>query len=49
MLEEVFEHVDDRRSSAWKHPLPVAPVVDFVDQPGLDPDVDICCFSFHAG
>jgi len=25
------------------------PGVDFFDEPGLDPHVDICCFPFHAG
>jgi hypothetical protein len=31
MLEEMFEHVDDRRSSARKHSLPGAPGIDFLD------------------
>ena len=46
-LEEMFEHVDDRCSSARKHSLTRAPGVDFLDQLGLDPDVDICCLR-HA-
>jgi hypothetical protein len=49
MLKEMFEHVDDCRSSAWRHSLPGAPSVDPLDQLGLDPNVDICCFLFHAG
>jgi hypothetical protein len=47
MLEELLEHIDD--SSARRHSLPGAPSVDFLDQLGLDPDVDICCFLSHAG
>jgi hypothetical protein len=49
MLEEMLEHVDDCRSSARRHSLPGAPGVDFLDQLGLDPDVNICCFPFHTG
>jgi hypothetical protein len=45
----MFEHVDDRRSLAWRHSLPAAPSVDPLDQLGLDPNVDICCFLSHAG
>src|SRR6516165_11930465 len=48
MLEEVLKHVDDRRRSAWQHALLSAPGVDFLDELGLDPDVDICGFPFHA-
>jgi hypothetical protein len=48
-LEELIDHVDDRRSSARQYALPRAPGVDVLDQPGLDPDVDIRCFSFHIG
>jgi hypothetical protein len=47
--EEMFEHVDDRRSSAWRHSLLAAPSVDPLDQLGLDPNIDICCFLSHAG
>src|SRR6267142_4032463 len=49
MLEELLEHVDDRRSSAWRHSLPGAPGVDPVDQLGLDLNVNICGFPLHAG
>jgi hypothetical protein len=49
MLEELLDHVDDRRSSAWRYSLPGAPGVDFLDQLGFDPDIDLCCFLFHAG
>jgi hypothetical protein len=48
MLEELLQHVDDCRRSARRHALPVAPGVDFFDQLGLDPDVNICGFPFHA-
>jgi len=36
---------DDRRGSAA---LAAAPGIDFLDQFRLDPDVDICGFSFHV-
>jgi hypothetical protein len=49
MLKELLEHVDDRRSSARRHSLPGAPGVDFLNQLGLDPNIDICCFLSHAG
>jgi len=49
MLKELLDHVDDCSGSAWRHSLPVAPSVDSFDQPGFDPDVDICGFAFHAG
>jgi hypothetical protein len=49
MLEEVFEHVDDCRSSAWRHSLPSTPAVNVLDQLGLDPNIDIRCFLSHAG
>ena len=49
MLQELLDHVDDCRRSARRYSLPVAPGIDFLDQLGFDPDVDICCFSFHAG
>jgi hypothetical protein len=48
MLEEVLEHMGDCRGPARRHALLGAPAVDFLDQPGLDPNVDICCFPFHA-
>jgi hypothetical protein len=48
MREEVLEHVDDCRGSARRHPLLGAPGIHFLDQLGLDPDIDICCFPFHA-
>jgi len=47
MLEKMLEHIDHCRRSARRHALPGAP--DFLDQLGLDPDVDICCFPFMAG
>jgi hypothetical protein len=49
MFEELIEHVDDRRSSAWRHSLPGAPGVDFLDHLGLDLNVNICGFPFHTG
>jgi hypothetical protein len=49
MLEELLKHVDDRRSSAWRYSLPGAPGVNFLDQLGLDPNIDLCCFLSHAG
>jgi hypothetical protein len=49
MLEELLDHVDDRRSSAWRHSLPTAPSVDFLEQPAFDPNVDLRGFPFHAG
>jgi len=49
MPEEFPKHVDNCRGSGWRHALPVAPGVDFLDQFGLDPDVDVCCFPFHGG
>jgi hypothetical protein len=49
MLEEMLQHVDDCCSSARRHSLPGTPRIDFLDQLGLDPDVDICCFPCHAG
>jgi len=47
MLEEMLQHVDDRRSSARRHSLSDAPSFDFFDQLRLDPDVDIGGFPFH--
>jgi hypothetical protein len=44
MFEELLDHVDDRRSSGWRHSLTGAPSVDPLDQLGLDPNVDICVF-----
>jgi hypothetical protein len=49
MLKELFDHIDDCRRSAWRYSLPVAPGIDYLDQLGLDPDVNICGFPFHAG
>jgi hypothetical protein len=49
MVEEILEHIDDRRCPAWRHSLPGAPSVDLIDQLGLDPDVDIGGFLWHAG
>jgi len=48
MLEELLEHVDDRRRAAWLYSLPGAPAVDPFDQLRLNPDVDICGFAFHG-
>jgi len=48
MLEEVLEHVDDGCCPAWQDALNGPPGVDFLDQLGLDPDVDICGSPFHA-
>jgi hypothetical protein len=48
MFEELIEHVDDCRRPARRFSLPGAPSVDPLDQPGLDPDVDICGFVFHS-
>jgi hypothetical protein len=48
-LEGHVHHVDDRSGSAWRYSLPVAPGIDFLDQLGFDPDVDIRGFPFHAG
>jgi len=48
MLEEMLQHVDDRRSSARRHSLSDAPSFNFFDQLRLDPDVDIGGFPFHA-
>jgi hypothetical protein len=44
MFGELLDHVDDRRSSSWRHSLTGAPSVDPLDQLGLDPNVDICVF-----
>jgi hypothetical protein len=49
MIEELLDHVDDCRGSARRYSLPSAPAVDFLDERGLDADVDICCFLFHTG
>jgi hypothetical protein len=49
MFEELIEHVDDCRRPARRDSLPGAPSVDPLDQPGLDPNVDICGFPFHTG
>ena len=48
MLEEMLEHMDNRRRSAWRHSLPSAPGVDFLDQHRSDLDVDICGFPWHG-
>ena len=47
MLEKPLEHLDDCGGSARGHGLPGAPGIDFLDQLGLDRDIDIC-FPFHA-
>jgi|HubBroStandDraft_4_1064222.scaffolds.fasta_scaffold02943_8 hypothetical protein len=48
MLKEALDHMDDCRGSARRHSLPGAPGVDFLDQLGVDPDVDVGCLPFHA-
>ncbi len=48
MLDEVLEHINDGCSSARGHALLGAPGVDFLDQLGLDPKVDICSIPSHA-
>jgi hypothetical protein len=48
MLEEMLEHMDNRRGSAWRHSLLGAPGVDFFDQQRFDPDIDIRSFSSHV-
>jgi hypothetical protein len=42
----MLDHMNDRRSSARKHALSATASVDSVDQPRLDPDVDIAVFRF---
>ena len=49
MVEELLDHMDDRRRSAWRHSLPSPPGVDPLEQLRLDPDIDISCLPFHAG
>jgi hypothetical protein len=48
ILEKMLEHMDNRRGSAWRHSLPSAPGVDFLDRHRSDLDVDICGFLWHG-
>jgi len=48
-FEEFLKHIDDRRGSTRRHALLSTPDVDYLNQLGLDPDVDICDLRFMAG
>jgi len=49
MIEKVLDHVNDCCTSAWPHPLLVAPSVNPRDELRLDADIDVRGFAFHAG
>lgn len=49
LLEEVLNHVANRCRPARWYSLAGAPRVDPLDQPRLDPNVNISSFLFHAG
>ena len=47
-LQEVFDHVNDRRTAGRRQPVLVTPGVDPLDQRRLNPDIDVCGLAFHA-